>query len=360
MKRLTFVIILALYNTILFQSAFATTNDPVPTGKVSSAGQGSKPSSAAQIDSVITGHKKEISLFTLSRDGRFAVTADEDENNFIWDAEKGTLIRMIGTPEKNRLRVVTASFSPESSQILWARKGKVMPVIWDVDSGRRIGVLSSKEKGHAANVISTAYSADGKYVATGDAQGVAVIWNRTDRSVVRRINAHSGEVRHLYFIPGRNELATAGSDGSVRLWGVSGVERLATLMEPSEAAVTALTGSLDGLLLYAATEDKSVKCWTVALRSLRGKLDFDNRQINSIALSPDSNFIALVEEDESVLLWNIRESRVAWKAELDNSATQVLFSPDGKRLFTSGGDNWIRIWNVASGQLIKKFGGFDE
>ena len=227
-------------------------------------------------------------------------------------------------------------------------------------SGRRVGVLSSKEKGHSANIVSTAFSADGRYIATGDTQGTVVVWNRADRSVVRRIRAHSGEARYLMFIPGRSELVTAGSDGAVRLWGISGAEALATLLEPSEYAVTALTGSADGQLIYAAREDMTIKGWTIPSRSLRSTLDFGNRQINSIALSPDGDFMALAEEDESVMLWNIRESRIAWKNGLDRSATQVLFSPDGKRLFSSGGDNWIREWSVASGQLVKKFGGVSE
>lgn len=306
------------------------------------------------------GHSKEISLFTLSKDGHFAVTSDEDENNFIWDMKNWTLLREIGKPEAIRIRVVAAAFSPESSQLLWARNGKIMPVLWDVESGRRVGVLSSKEKGHSANIVSVAYSGDGRYIATGDNSGIVVIWNRADRSVVRKIKAHSGEIRHLFFIPGRNELASSGSDGALRLWGVSGTELLATLLEPSELAVTAMTGSVDGQYLYAALQGMTVKGWTVSLRSLRGTLDFNNRQINSIAVSPDSDYMALAEENESVLLWNIRESKVAWKNELESSATQVLFSVDGKRLFTSGGDNWIREWDVATGHLLRRIGGVGE
>ncbi len=307
-----------------------------------------------------TGHVKEISLFALSKDGRLAVTGDEDENNFIWDMKSGTLLQEIGKPEAVRIRVVAAAFSPESSQLLWARNFKIMPVLWDVESGRRVGVLSSKEKGHTANIVSIAFSADGRYIATGDIQGTIVIWNRAGRSVVRRIKAHSGEARYLVFIPGSNELASAGTDGAVRLWGLSGDEPLATLQEPSEYAVTALTGSADGQFLYAALGNMTVKGWTVSLRSVRSTLAFNNRQINSIALSPGGDFMALAEEDESVQLWNIHKSKVAWKSELNSSATQVLFSPDGKLLFSSGGDNWIREWDVASGHLLKKIGGVSE
>lgn len=306
------------------------------------------------------GHTKEISLFVLSKDGRLAVTGDEDENDYIWDMKNGTLVREIGKPEAIRLNVVAAAFSPEGSQLLWARRGKIMPVLWDVESGRRIGVLSSREKGHKATIISTAYSSDGRYIATGDSQGVVVIWNRADRSVVRRIKAHSGEARFLVFIPGKNELATAGDDGAVRLWGTTGTEALATLLEPSDYAVTDMICSSDGQLLYAAIEDMTIKGWTVPLRRLRGTLDFNNRLINSIALSPDGDYMAIAEEDESVQLWDIHEGKTLWQAELDGSATQVLFSPDGKRLYSTGGDNWIREWDTGTGHLVRKFGGVDE
>lgn len=306
------------------------------------------------------GHVKEVSFFALSKDGRIALTADEDENNYLWDMENGTLLREIGSPQGKRIRVVTAAFSPESSQLLWARNGKTTPVLWDVESGRRIGVLSSKVNGHTASIISMTFSADGRYIATGDTQGTVIIWNRADRSVMRSIKAHSGEARYLAFIKGKNELASAGADGAVRLWGIYGAELLATLLEPTEYAVTALTASVDGRFLYAALENMTVKGWTVSLRRLRGTLDFDDRQINSIALSPDGDLMALAEEDESVLLWNIRESRVVWKNEMESSVTQLMFSPDGKRLFTSGGDNWIREWDVPSGHLLNKIGGVEE
>ena len=307
-----------------------------------------------------TGHVKEITLFALSKDGRLAVTGDEEENNFIWDMKTGALVRKIGRPENVRIRVVAAAFSPNSSQLLWARDFKIMPVLWDVESGRRLAVLSSREQGHSANIVSLSFSDDGRYIATGDSQGTVVIWNRAGRSVVRRIRAHSGEARHLFFIPGSDELASAGTDGAVRLWGISGTEPLATLLEPSKDSVTALTGSADGQFLYAALDDMTVKGWTVPLRSIRSTLVFDNRLINSIALSPDGDFMALAEENASVMIWSTRESRIAWKNELDSSATKVVFSPDGKRLYSSGGDNWIREWDVASGQLVKKIGGVRE
>lgn len=306
------------------------------------------------------GHQKEISVFAVSRDGRYALTGDADENNLLWDLKTGTLLRGIGKPDPMPLRVVAAGFSPDSSTLLWARFRKHMPVLWDVKSGKRLGVLASKENGHKAEIVSLAFSDDGRYAATGDMQGVLVIWKMKDRSVVRRIKAHAGEVSQLVFIHGSDELASAGMDGAIRLWSIERAEPLATLVNPSDEIVSALTVSENGSVMYAAFDDMTVKGWNVQLRTTRTTISFKDRQINSIAVSPSGDFLAVVEEDNTILLWNIREGRVAWKNELEDSALSARFSPDGGSLYTSGGDNWIREWQVSTGKLIRKFGGVIE
>jgi len=60
------------------------------------------------------------------------------------------------------------------------------------------------------------------------------------------------------------------------------------------------------------------------------------------------------------MLWNMRESKPVWRVDLLDSALHARFSPDGKSLFTSGGDNWVREWDASSGHLIRKFGGIAE
>lgn len=306
------------------------------------------------------GHLKEISVFALSKDGRYAMTGDTDENNFLWDLKSGALLRGMGKPEPFHIRVVAATFSPDSSKLLWVRFRKYMPVLWDAKSGKRLGVLASKENGHAAEIVSLAFSDDGRYVATGDVQGTLVVWNLKDRSVLRRIKAHAGQVSHLVFVPGKGELASAGSDGAVTLWSVEKGEPLAALVKPAGEVITALTISADGAVMYVAFDDMTVKGWNVPKRTLRTTIPFNDRLINSIAVSPAGDLLAVLEEDNSVLLWNIRESRVAWRNELDDSALTARFAPDGRSLYTSGGDNWIREWSVSSGRLIRKFGGAVE
>lgn len=357
MSRLqkTIICSLLLLTIYPFSSLSAAELSP-PSLSESKARTEARPAAKEQLD----GHRKEISVFALSRDGLYALTGDEDENNFLWDVKSGKKIREIGKPDPVRIWVVAAAFSPDSSNLAWARYRKHTPVLWDVKSGKKLGILLSRENGHKAEVVSLAFSDDGRYLASGDMQGAIVVWNIKEKSVVRRYKAHAGEVNRIVFIPGVNEFASAGMDGAVYLWSVDKDVALATLLPPSDDIVTSLTVSSNGSVLYAASDNLTVKGWNLALRSLRSTISFNDRLINNIALSPNGNLLAVIQEDESVLLWNLREGKPAWDNQLLDSALTARFSPDGASLFTSGGDNWVREWDVSSGRLLRKFGGVVE
>lgn len=347
-----FLLLLTIYPFSLLSAAELSP----PSISESKARTESRPVAKQQPD----GHSKEISVFALSRDGLYALTGDEDENNFLWDVKSGKKIREIGKPDPVRIWVVAAAFSPDSSTLVWSRYRKHTPVLWDVKSGKKLGILLSRENGHKSEVVSLAFSNDGRYIASGDMQGVIVVWNVKDRSVVHRYQAHSGEISQIIFIPGGNDFASAGIDGAVYLWNVEKGNAIATLLPPSDDIVTSLTVSSNGSVLYAASDNLTVKGWNLALRSLRSTITFKDRLINNIALSPNGNLLAVIEEDESVLLWNFREGKPAWNNQLQDSALTAGFSPDGASLFTSGGDNWVREWDVSTGRLLRKFGGVVE
>lgn len=345
-----FLVTLAMYPHTKIEAAESQT--PVP-----SATSGAAIADPAKQGQPV-GHHKEISVFSLSRDGRFALTGDDQENNYLWDVKSGKLIREVGTPDPVRIWVVASAFSPDSSTLVWSRFRKQTPVVWDVKSGKKLAVLKSSENGHKSDVIALAYSDDGQYIASGDMHGVVVVWSFKERSVVRRYKAHEGEVSQIVFIPGSREFATAGMDGAIYLWSPARDQALASLLKPSNDIVTSLSVSPDGNVLYAASGSQTtVRSWNVQRRTQRSTISFNDRLINNIAVSPDGKYLAVVEEDQSLMLWNMRESKPDWKVDLPDSALNASFSPDGKSLYTSGGDNWVREWDVTSGRLIRKFAG---
>jgi WD40 repeat protein len=73
----------------------------------------------------------------------------------------------------------------------------------------------------------------------------------------------------------------------------------------------------------------------------------------TVAVSPDSNYVATGSRDKSAKLWELSTGREV-RSFLGHTASVISleFSRDGKYLLTGSGDNSARIWEVATGKEI--------
>ncbi len=73
----------------------------------------------------------------------------------------------------------------------------------------------------------------------------------------------------------------------------------------------------------------------------------------TVAISPDSNYIATGSKDKSAKLWEMSTGREV-RSFLGHQATvtSVEFAPDGKTIITGSNDKSIRFWDVLTGKEI--------
>jgi WD40 repeat protein len=73
----------------------------------------------------------------------------------------------------------------------------------------------------------------------------------------------------------------------------------------------------------------------------------------SVAFSPDGARIASGSADETIKLWDAASGRLLRTFEgHSNSVASVAFSPDGARIVSGSGDKTIKFWDAASGRLL--------
>ena len=82
--------------------------------------------------------------------------------------------------------------------------------------------------------------------------------------------------------------------------------------------------------------------------------------VNSVAFSPDGNYIASGSSDNTVRLWNVETGEAALKPfeGHKDEVGCVVFSPNGEYIASGSSDHTIRLWNIKTGKMtVKPFDG---
>jgi WD40 repeat protein len=136
---------------------------------------------------------------------------------------------------------------------------------------------------------------------------------------------------------------------------------LHTLSSQGGKGLVDLALSPDGFLI-AAADHYDVQIWDIRAQKPRAQR-LHHAQVSSIAFSPDGSRLVSAADDLKLLLWDmvtfrqVREFR--WpkrsnpKTEATPATASVAFRPDGRQLAAACGDEII-LWDVPSGEALPK------
>jgi WD40 repeat protein len=210
-------------------------------------------------------------------------------------------------------------------------------------------------RGHRGAVYALDCSPDGKWLASAGSDGTIRVWDVAARRLVRALVGHTAPVRALAWSHDGKTLASAGDDKAVRLWDAAGqVRLLAGHTEPAFAAAW----SPDGKMLATASRDNTVRLWETGsgelLFTLRG-----HDGLSAVAWLPDGKRLLTAGTDKQLLLWSADTGAQVYALRAGNGSGQLALgavsalavAPDGKRLVTaeSGSNVMLRQWDGLGG-----------
>jgi hypothetical protein len=152
-------------------------------------------------------------------------------------------------------------------------------------------------------VWSPSWTSDGKTLATAGFDGSVKLWTQ-DGTPITRLDAGQGSVRSLSWTGYGQTLGTGGDDGSVKLWKQDGTA--ITRLDAGQDGVLSLGWTGDGQTLATGGYDGSVKLWKRD-GTLITRLDAGRGGVRSLSWTADGQILATGGEDGSVKLWPIED-----------------------------------------------------
>ena len=167
---------------------------------------------------------------------------------------------------------------------------------------------------------------------------------------------HRGRVECVAYRPDGRVLATAGSDGTIRIWDAANGELVRALIG-HDTSLKSVSWSPDGKFLASASSDKPIRVWEVEsgfVRELQSRAAIDS----CICWSPDGRMLAVNTLNGPIHIWAMASLDKGVVRELDVTAVLCLaWSPDSKSLASNGNDGTLRLWDTESGTLQKTLKG---
>jgi WD40 repeat protein len=225
------------------------------------------------------------------------------------------------------------------------------------DTLRLLGLNNQKAKslaGHDSTVMALAIGRDGRILATAGYDGTVRLWEAATGRLQHVLKGHSAPVRALALSPDGARVVSAGSDLSVKVWRVSDAT-LERTWHAHDSLIRSVAFSRDGGLLLTAAQDLTIKMWNPGDGRLIRTVNA-GASVQGIACSPDGTLLASADEGNLVQLWQLPTGTLVKTLSGHSAKVRcVAFSPDGKTLASGGEDKVVRLWNVVAGQELLEF-----
>lgn len=281
----------------------------------------------------------------FSPDGSLLVGACGKNQVPVWNVHNGFLLRRLYDPP---VQVVTCAFSPDGKQIACGGFDRIV-TRWYVSTGGKIGSL----EGHTAPIWDLAYDSSGYSLAScslgflgnGTGQGDVRLWNIPDGEEIWEFSG-TRDYLSLSFNPLGGTLAYGSIGGHVGILDVSTGGLTRELADASNN-IGDIAYSPSGRWLAAGSDDNRIYLWDTSSYELADQFTGHAGYVNGVAFNPDETLLVSGSHDRTLGVWSLADRKLITQLKgHEREILRVAFSPDGTLIASISWDGTVRLWGI--------------
>lgn len=330
-----------------------------PSGRFVATGAGNKvitlrDAALGSVLRTLSGHEGPVNALAFSPDGWRLASGSDDSTLKIWDVASGKLLRSIAG---HSAAITSLCWSPDGLNIVSGSRDRTKRV-WASNTGAEMLYIGD----HTKAVNSVAFDRDEIRVASGSDDGSVMIHDGHSGDLYRTLQSPFGAVRSIAFDPlgeriaaisARNTLIVWNSRSGAQLW----QQRIPTPARDQEESLGVVRFSPDGLQLASADSEGMIRLWNAqdgeAITLFRGH----PARVTDLTFDADGGRLFSVDEAGSLKIWDTRLEEAPVKIGDHAQAVRALaFSADEKHLASGGRDRLVRLYAMPSGRLVRTLG----
>lgn len=376
-----------------------------------------------ELSYVYSAHYSKVTSVVFGHDNKHFVSCGRDKVLILWEFNKITALRTIPTHEAVEvivslpIKFKLPGFKAEPESIYVAAAGeKGVVKVWDVKKAKEVFVQTNSlvspaieegglavsnllfnKKSKALAVVTVEHNIiihhlksfvclkqfigfsdeilDVSFVGKND-EYLAVATNSND------IKLYSNDTMNCQLLKGHTDLVlslctsktnpdlllSSGKDNTVRLWLLKDgtMSCVGTGMRHTGSVGSVAFSQTNASFAVSVSQDTCLKLWEIPSKFTDTNLNCTytviahQKEINSVAVSPNDRIIATASQDKTAKLWTDSLTLVGVLRGHKRGVWSIRFSPVDQVVVTSSADCTVKLWSVADLNCLKTLEGHES
>lgn len=297
-----------------------------------------------EIINELRGHFAGVHELFFSLDGKILGTTSADFNINLWNAEAVSKANALLTNSN-----LSAS-NADGNEIFTLSNATGNLIRWRIADKKSLWSTPVGLKGFSMD-----FSATGKILALGEADGTILKFDAKSGIPLEKRNTHNKPIFALRFSPSEDRIFAAYEDGLLKMFDAENLSEIYSIQAHREV-FKGLDISPDGKFIVTGGNDNFVKIIEADTGKIVSTLEGNTKPLYKIAFAPDGKTFVSTGADDTGRIWNLADGKLLKTfSGMSGGIFAVTFSPDGKRLATASDVGIIRLWNIETGEQVLAF-----